>query len=79
MLSLLVFLPAINLVIIIMLGFMKWPIESQLEAYRKKHGPLEKKEKDFDNLPVCVKCQTPLPPGAKNCIACGWPDNYKGI
>jgi len=71
------FIPGVNILILILLGFFKWPAEKELAAYRKKYGPLEKKKDEYDNLPVCVKCQTPIPPGVKNCVSCGWPEKYK--
>ena len=72
--------PILNVVLLVLLAFIKWPVEKELDEYKKKYGPLKKTDKpEFDDLPVCVKCQTPLPPGVKNCISCGWPDKYKDI
>ncbi|MBN1523212.1 MAG: hypothetical protein JW904_01910 [Spirochaetales bacterium] len=79
-LSLGMFIPVLNIFLIAIFALITWPIEKELAEYRKKYGPLIKQEKpEFDDLPICAKCQTPIPPGAKNCVNCGWPDKYKDI
>ncbi len=69
--SLLIFVPIANLLYILYLSFSKWPIERELEEYKKKYGELNEKTEDFE-ITICPYCTTPRPNGAEKCIICGF-------
>ena len=71
--SLFIFIPIINIVILLRLAFKKWPIEEKLEKYQQEFGQLKEKSKFKDNeqLPeMCPFCNSPIPKGLKKCISC---------
>ncbi len=71
-----IFIPFVNIVILLRLAFFKWPIEEKLEKYVKEYGSFKEIEQEPIELPdECPKCSSPIPEGAKKCIVCNWTSN----
>ena len=66
--------PILNLLALLFLIFTKWPVEDELDRYRKKFGELPPPGQDSDESEIipCPDCDHLIDPWEKPCPECGW-------
>jgi hypothetical protein len=80
-LALLLYIPFVNLLVLLFLAFSEWPVEEKLREYRKHFGELPQMDlhegpKDspagIEEESECLECHTLIPKGRRSCPHCGW-------
>ncbi|MBI1729822.1 hypothetical protein HYR53_04305 [Candidatus Acetothermia bacterium] len=66
--------PLINVLYFYLIGFVKAPVELEMDRYRSKFGelPEETSPDEMKNATVCLSCGYLIDHGEKSCPSCGW-------
>ena len=73
-LSLLFWVPFVNLVLWLYFVFSEWPAERELRLYKERYGKLEE---GADAPTTCLHCGATIPAESSTCASCGW--SYKAV
>ncbi len=75
-LSLLSWVPLLNIALVLYFVFADWPIERELKRYKERFGELDPRPgEDMREPATCLQCNAIIPPGTEVCPSCGW--SYK--
>lgn len=71
-LSLLFWVPFVNLALLLYFVFSEWPIEQELRSFKARYGKLDD---EMDAPTTCLHCGATIPAQSATCASCGWSYN----
>ena len=72
--AVLLLIPILNVIYLLYLVFADWPVQIELERYKKKFGSLPNNEviDDTNTDSSCMNCGALITKGMDTCSSCGW-------